>query len=740
MHVGVSSAANIAKKTIPARMYPPKTCEQMMVLIVMRVREPETTHEPWTRIVILIAGLAGIAIVSWITTGRLIPANPRDSLVFQTALLLIVLGSALLEHKFTRPADAAINSLMGSLTLIPVFGLPNSLVWWIVFLYCSCVCLLALTCVAVSSGPTLTGWQRRLADITYRPVVVFGRARVLFSAIFLYAVLSFYGVQSERTAILVVFWGVFIALWPLGVPDLLSQLRTRVTGLKSIGSVVRSDAPNIVHVSISPDTIWEPSSIKLILQGDGRQRYVIPLFSRITKSQSLGTGLCVEDIPAQRHGLNSGQLYEVDGIDKTAAELLGIENISSLVGFVDQESSIGRLSVHTWNPTKCREGMLVWSDVGSTRVYYQVTEGFTKEEILEGDRDGYQMAFASQLGVLDPDNGFEKTDWLPAMNSPVFTVPAEFVSDKMSNSSDDFKYGCVPGTALSVVGQFADMMEYHTAILGVTGSGKTELAFDLIRYALKHDTKVICIDLTARYKGRLNDIGPVDLSISAQLSADLGKKLFDVETGQYGASAEKKALKEFSDRLRHDINTTLTGFLGSRDVDKQLGIITLEEISNTKATIFITELYLTCLLTYARDHSDTCPRVLLVVEEAHTVMPEATTMGLGDYDSRGIVAKIAQIALQGRKYHVGLLVIAQRTATVSKTVLTQCNTIVSFSCFDDTSLGFLENFFGRTHTAAIPNLQFLQAVVFGKGVRSQRPIIVQIPFDRSKSIPQRDNQ
>jgi uncharacterized protein len=279
------------------------------------------------------------------------------------------------------------------------------------------------------------------------------------------------------------------------------------------------------------------------------------------------------------------------------------------------------------------------------------------------------------------------------------------------------------------------MMEYHTAILGVTGSGKTELAFDLLRHAVKHETKVICIDLTSRYEGRLADLKPRNLSISAELSKQLGEKLLATETGEYGAPKEKKALSEFAGALRHDIMEHLSQFLVSTDENARLGIITLDEISNTKATIFITELYLTCLLHFARDNSDKCPRVLLVVEEAHTVMPEAKTMGLGDYDSRGLVAKIAQVALQGRKYHVGLLVIAQRTATVSKTVLTQCNTIVSFSCFDDTSLNFLGNCFGATHTSAIPNLQFLQAVVFGKGVKSQRPIIVQIPFDPTKSKP-----
>jgi uncharacterized protein len=141
------------------------------------------------------------------------------------------------------------------------------------------------------------------------------------------------------------------------------------------------------------------------------------------------------------------------------------------------------------------------------------------------------------------------------------------------------------------------------------------------------------------------------------------------------------------------------------------------------------------LLHCARDHATESPRVLVVVEEAHTVMPEPSTMGLGDHDSRGLVSKIAQIALQGRKYGVGLLVIAQRTATVSKSVLTQCNTVITLNCFDETSLGFLGNVYGAAYTKLIPNLPRLHAVVFGKGVRSERPIVFQIPFDAAKAIP-----
>jgi hypothetical protein len=113
-------------------------------------------------------------------------------------------------------------------------------------------------------------------------------------------------------------------------------------------------------------------------------------------------------------------------------------------------------------------------------------------------------------------------------------------------------------------------------------------------------------------------------------------------------------------------------------------------------------------------------------------MPETSTMGLGDYDSKGLVSKISQMALQGRKYRIGLLVVAQRTATVSKNVLTQCNTVIALSCYDETTTGFLSNVFGREYAEAIRDLPQLHAVVFGKGVRSERPVIVEIPYAAEK--------
>lgn len=162
----------------------------------------EKGFHPWPRVAILVAGLLATALISRRITGQFLPSDPNASLIFQNALLLIVLGSALLEQKFTKPAEAAINGLMGMITLIPVFNLPNRWLWSGVFTYCACVFVFAMTCVAVSSGPSVSGLQRRIAEVAYRPAVLFGKARVLYSVVFLYAVFSFYGVQSKNTALL----------------------------------------------------------------------------------------------------------------------------------------------------------------------------------------------------------------------------------------------------------------------------------------------------------------------------------------------------------------------------------------------------------------------------------------------------------------------------------------------------------------------------------------------------------
>ncbi|MCF8036144.1 MAG: DUF87 domain-containing protein [Desulfobacteraceae bacterium] len=692
--------------------------------------------EPWVRVAIMVIATLVILGIAQVFTGSPLPKEPREAIIFQNALLLIVLGSAILEHHFTKPADSVINSLMGLITLSSVYRAAPTIPWSLAAGYCGVVFVMSSACVAASSTQPLTGWRTWIGKHTYRPSIVFGRSRVLFSIVFLSGLWFFYSAQEPVTVALILFWGLFLSLWPLHIPELItSWFQKEVPISMSRGEIVRIDNPNISRVVLDGEAKWTNSGPKICILPDGQAHWMRPIYSQFQEGKLLGTGL----ITALKMAGISGKKNSVFDPPKdiecpseaSLNQALGGGINAIFVGFVVERSTIPAIRFETVDSDSCYDGMLVWVSIKGKKVYYQITSGETSEESFAGDKHGYQVAVAVQLGTLEEGEGFKKYDWLPSMNTPVFAASPDHPLDINAIREGEFCLGNIPMSEIKVGGDFYAGYNYHTAILGVTGSGKTELAFDLIRHSVCKGLKVVCIDLTAQYEGKLNDLNPVDLSVSQENAEKLSEKLFEVETGKYGAGDEKKALAEFSETLRDDVAQAIEQFLTDNE-GSGLGIIRLEEISNTKATLWITELFMTCLLKYARENPENCPKSLMVVEEAHTVMPEPSAMGLGDFDSRGLVGKIAQIALQGRKYGVGLLVVAQRTATVSKTILTQCNSIISFTCYDDTSLGFLKNIYGPEHVAIIPNLPMRQAVAFGPWIRTKRPIVFEVPYDPGK--------
>jgi hypothetical protein len=138
----------------------------------------EPRVQPWTRVAIMLAALASALALSRLLTGSYVPESPADALIFQNALLLVVLGSAISEHKYTKPGDSVVNGLMGLVTLVTVYDVADPLGWWIVAGYCVAVFATASVCTIASTGPDVSGWRQSVASFTYRPAVVFGKARV----------------------------------------------------------------------------------------------------------------------------------------------------------------------------------------------------------------------------------------------------------------------------------------------------------------------------------------------------------------------------------------------------------------------------------------------------------------------------------------------------------------------------------------------------------------------------------
>ncbi|MDT8448297.1 MAG: DUF87 domain-containing protein [bacterium] len=682
------------------------------------------TVKTWVKVAILLVGAWMVSLLSLHHTGSLIPKDPEAAIIYTSALLVIILGSTLVETKFTHPTDATVNALMAIVALLPLA--PERQFWWYgILLYCVAVLITALICIITSTSPQIQGVQKIVANGSYRISKVFGKSRVLFSVVFLFGVANYYEFKDQRAFEIVAFWGFMLALSPLRIPALLSKIGfgTLQDVKKSMGSVFKREEPNIVRVALAPQIKWKHDDPKLLRLSGGTFRLIIPLYSYFQGEQLIGTGITAPISYKSSAKYDADKIYELPSdlnvdLEKTFKDFGGGQG-SRLIGFVSENSSIQSINFEVLGPLE--EGTVVSCAVQQNTVYYQVTSGVTEEESLSIDRHGFQIANAAQLGKLENRPYFEKFGWLPQMNQPVFTAPN--IELPVPLPQHDFKLGEMPGSNLPVLCSLVENLEYHTALLGVTGSGKTQLAYDLIKHTISKNTKVICIDLTAQYSQDLSDLHPEFLSVESNTAQEIETKIFEAETGAYGGGAEKRILKEFLRRIEEQTKQQLADFLKS---DHKLGIIELQEISNTAATLTITEQYISNLLRYKKENPNG-EKLLLVVEEAQTVMPESTNVGLGSFDAKAMVTRIAQIALQGRKYGIGLLVISQRTANVSKSILTQCNSVISFASYDETNINFLSHIFGKQYASVIPNLGFLQAVAFGKSINSERPVIVQIP-------------
>jgi uncharacterized protein len=69
---------------------------------------------------------------------------------------------------------------------------------------------------------------------------------------------------------------------------------------------------------------------------------------------------------------------------------------------------------------------------------------------------------------------------------------------------------------------------------------------------------------------------------------------------------------------------------------------------------------------------------------------------------------------------------------VSKTILSQCNTFLTHSLIDQTSLIFLESVYSGQHVRSIPNLSRFQFMAAGKAIGAEHPILLGRPFDQAK--------
>ena len=290
--------------------------------------------------------------------------------------------------------------------------------------------------------------------------------------------------------------------------------------------------------------------------------------------------------------------------------------------------------------------------------------------------------------------------------------------------------GHFPGTSYPVSVDPHLLVTHNAAILGILGVGKSYLALELVERMICAGIKVVCLDLTNQYAEELGSF--LDPAAETVTRAELDK------IGPAGKKKVKKnveeggSIREFTAKIREQ----LVVFLASTNPQK-LRILnpaqfevwrqdskpyaneaSMATLTPTEFTRIITEATLEILQDQGMTGQARC---CVVYEEAHSLIPEWNAVASdGDKTATNGTAKAI---LQGRKFGLGCLVITQRTANVTKSILNQCNTVFGLRVFDATGMEFLKNYIGEDYAGVLSTLEDRHAVVFGRASSCRDPVL-----------------
>ena len=705
-----------------------------------------------SRLIILLVYIGIFFIANFLAFDQVLPKGDSAGLWFYTGLASIVLGNFLVTPLYIKPVDAisyAVASII-ALYLVDEWGkwlLLEKLIYVLLLIFLFLIVIFSF--IAIIFKDSSNSVLQKTSNSCMVLSDIFGNQKIVFSSVILFALIIFHRQEPKQFFIITMTWIIVTILTPEDtLYELIFKIRkiwNRKIAPQTIGNVIAYQNPKIILVRLSSkehidfgtplinNDPFSPPKLSLALDYIGRDEALLLRCLEIPTSQETK-----EIIKGFSNFILPNSIAQINVDLRDYIENVSIfANLQDFIGLVTKDSSIDTLYFEIIVDRDIHEGILVEVEINHTPVIYQVIDGFTKEEIVyKKNTFGYIRGKAKKIGMWDANEyKFIPIKWLPEPNSPVFIKTTEHYTPRIES------IGHFPSTNYSVdIKNLEKAVTHNTAILGILGIGKSMLAIEYIERMLAAGIKVICLDLTNQYEKELGDY------YDSTIEIERIKKIQEAGDKDRNTHSEDPEMGGSLPNLRQAIHEELLSFL-NRDNKELLKIFNPAQITGTKqlsdprsfnqngqwrrraslwlvTPVEITQIITENVLLICQDEMTDSARVCLVYEEAHSLIPEWNTAAC-DGDKAATNAT-ARAILQGRKFGLGCVLVTQRTANVTKTILNQCNTIFAMRTFDETGKNFLANYIGSDYATLLPSLSDRQAVFFGKASSCENPVLLRL--------------
>lgn len=707
-----------------------------------------------TRLFFLFLYIGLLFIVNKLTFGTWRPESGEKGLWFYTAATSILLGNFLVTPFFTKPVDALSYSVMAGtgvylVNSIGQWELTDSVIFWLTISFIAFVLFSSLTSIA-SKDSQNENW-RRVSATTMVFSNYLGNHRVIFSSVFLFALIVFHRHSSKEMFLLSITWATLVVIEPdKHIGNLIARIKSIWSvqeKITQIGKITAYQTPGIILISQHEDVKTEfgtliaykdshaAAKVGIVLGYVGRDETLLLRALEVTID-----GEADKEVKRLIKTISSNTVIRFEYFDANPTEkskITQLNQLNELIGIIDQGSTIEKIEFEIINDTGLSEGRLVEAHINGEPVIYQIMDGITREDIVaQKNKYGYARGTALKIGKWDSnDKKFDPVEWIPKINSPVY------LKSEKESTPEESTVGHFPKTDYNVrIKSVGELVTHNTAILGILGIGKSMLAIELVERMIAEKIKVICIDLTDQYAKEMPEFHDQKwANESLRKIQEAGQK----HATEFANNPEDGgSLPILVEALEKDINEFI-----HNDEDHYFKVINPSELTGTKqisepkqykegadwhrsaplwqlTPVEITSLITEAALKFVQDRMSSEARVCLVFEEAHSLVPEWSSAA--DEGDKSATNRTARAILQGRKYGMGCLLITQRTANVTKTILNQCNSIFAMRTFDDTGKAFLSNYIGSEYSNKLSSLSARHAVYYGKSSSCENPVLLRL--------------
>lgn len=683
------------------------------------------------------------------------PASGGKAVWFYTGLASLLLGNHLVTPYFSKPVDAISYAVASAAALLGAeelakWGQTETAAFYFVMGYCIFILLVSFFAIFFRSSEQ--GWASKISSTLTLLAATFGNHRAVFGLTMLVATYLFHRDSVSQTYLICVVCIIGVIARPdevfSGIWGQLCKIWGGTFASRILGSVAAIQSPNVylIRQTLGVKTTFGTAVAIKVTGGSALPAIALDWVGR----DDANLLRCIE-ASAFGDQSNSSAISDYAGIREETVVLIQPESAAlipledalktcrnRMLGLVAADTSSERLYFEVVTTQELQQGLLVQVSTQGNVVIYQILDGLTKEEIVQQKNTlGIVRAQAKKIGIWDNKAAkFTTSKWLPFLNEPVL-LP----EDSYSGDSED-TIGYFPGGSYPVrLANLDYLVTHNTAILGILGVGKSMLAIELVERLMAYGIKVICLDLTDQYANELGvyydrtaEKTKFDAMI-AKVTAASGNVQDNPEQGGSILVLEQELdsdIREFLSSSNHSMLKiynpallTATKQTVEPKTYQEKGqwkrSAPLWSVTPVEATRLVSQIVLS--VAQGLGMSDKA-RVALIFEEAHSLVPEWNSVAFdGD---KTATAGTARAILQGRKYGMGCLLITQRTANVTKTILNQCNTIFAMRTFDDTGKEFLSNFIGRDYAETLSSLPERHAVFFGRASSCDNPVLIQL--------------